>query len=175
MSVPTKAETSLLTHDELELVRQSHHPAVYDLSPDELRAVQKRVRDLRDKERTLAWQKRREVRGKAESSRGGSFPGTAEHSLRRKQVFAAAVQRVNSETRRVEKLLARNTLSLNARRALSLRKAGEAVHHPEAGRTAGGGMKSTANQKRRTKVNPAKVGSVSQATKQSQATRDARG
>jgi hypothetical protein len=175
MSVPTRAETSLLSHDELELVRQSHHPAVYNLSVDELRTVQKRVRDLRDKERTLAWQKRREVRGKAESPRGSSFPGTAEHSLKRKQVFAAAVQRVNSETHRVQKLLARNTLSLNARRALALRKAGETVRHPDAGRSAGPGMTNTASQKRRTKVNPAKVGSVSQATKRSQATRDNRG
>ena len=173
MTVPSKAETSLLSHDELEIVRQSHHPDIYQLSSEDLRTVQRRVRDLRDKERTLAWQRRREVRGKAEP-RGGSFPGTAEHSLKRKQVFAAALQRVNRETSRLDKLTARSVLSDNARRALAMRKAGGSVHHPDAGRTLHAGMTKVTNPKRRTKVSPAKVGSVSQATKRSQAVRDSR-
>lgn len=171
MTVPSKAETNLLSHDELEVVRQSHHPNIYQLTHEELRTAQRRVRDLRDKERTLAWQRQRELRGKAEP-RGSSFPGTAEHSLRRKQVFAAALQRVNRETSRLEKLTARDVLSDNARRALAMRKAGERVHHPDAGRTPNGGMTKIENPKRRTKVNPAKVGSVSQATKRAQAARD---
>ena len=174
MTVPSKAETSLLTHDEFTLVHQSHHPAVYELSSEELRTIQKRIRDLRDKERTLASQRQREVRGKAVSSRGGSFPGTAEHSLRRKQVFAAALQRVNSETHRVNKLIARSAMSDNARRALEKRKAGEAVHHPDPGRTPHAGMTKIANPKQHTKLDPAKVGRVSQATKRSQAARDSR-
>ena len=174
MTVPSKAETSLLSHDEFELVRRSHHPDIYELSGEELRSVQKRVRDLRDKERTLAWQRRREVRGKADAARGGSFPGTAEQSLRRKQVFAAALQRVNRETSRLEKLTARSVHSDNARRALELRRAGESVHHPDSGRSPHTGMTKMSNPKRQTKVNPAKVGRVSQATKRSQAARDAR-
>lgn len=173
MTVPSKAEASLMSHDELAVIRQSHHPDLYELTRDDLRAIQKRVRDMRDKERTLAWQKRREVRGKAEP-RGGSFPGTAEQSLKRKQVFAAALQRVNREASRIDKLIARNELSDNARRALAMRKAGEAVHHPDPGQTPNKGMSKKGNPTRRTKVDPARVGTASQATKRAQAAKDSR-
>ena len=60
-----------------------------------------RLRQMRDKERALTRQKQREVRGKAEP-RGGSFPD-AQHPLHRKQVFAAALKRVNKELGRVHK------------------------------------------------------------------------
>jgi hypothetical protein len=173
MSIPCKAEASLLSHDELELVRQSHHPAIYELTSEQMRDVRSRTRDLRDKERTFARQRRREVRGKAEP-RGGSFPGTAERAFQRKQVFAGAVRRLNTESHRIERLAARQTLSENAHRALAMRKAGEGIDRPDPGRTSHGGMKAVSNSKRRTKVNPAKVGRVSQATKRSQAARDKR-
>jgi len=55
------------------------------------------------RERTLGRQKRREGRGKAEA-RGTSFPGTADHASERKQVFAAALKRVNTELRRLHNL-----------------------------------------------------------------------
>lgn len=173
MSISTKSEKSLLTHDEHEVVRVTHHPAILELAAKDLKAQQIRLRQLHDKERTLAWQKRREVRGKADA-RSGSFPGTADRSLLRKQVFAGAVQRLNKEISRVERLAARSATATGARRALTLRKAGESVHHPEAGATARKGMQSKPSATSRTKVNPAKVGSVSQATKKAQATRDKR-
>ena len=65
-----------------------------------------RLRDMRDKERTLAREKCRQARGK-ETPRGGSFPCTAEHPLWRKQVFATALKRVNREIDRMHKLEAR--------------------------------------------------------------------
>ena len=173
MTISAKSEQSLLTHDEREVVRVTHHPAILELAAKDLKAQQIRLRQLHDKERTMAWQKRREVRGKADA-RGGSFPGTAERSLLRKQVFAGAVQRLNKEISRVERLSARSTTAAGARRALALRKAGESVHHPKAGATAHKGMQSNASTATRTKVNPAKVGSISQATKKAQATRDKR-
>lgn len=89
MSVPCKFERSLLSYEEYEVVRLTHHPAIYELEGDRLQETRVLSRAMREKERTLARQKRREVRGKAEP-RGGSFPGTAERPQLRRQVFAGA-------------------------------------------------------------------------------------
>src|SRR5262249_27984232 len=91
MSIPCKFERSVLSYDEHEIVLRSHHPGIYDAGLDDLKALRQRLRDMRDKERTLAREKRRQARGK-ETPRGGSVAGTAEHPLRRKQVFAAVVE-----------------------------------------------------------------------------------
>src|SRR5215831_8535879 len=95
MSIPCKFERSVLSYDEHEIVLRSHHPGIYDAGLDDLKALRQRLRDMR-----------RQARGKA-TPRGGSFPGTAEHPLRRKQVFAAALKRVNREIDRMHKLEAR--------------------------------------------------------------------
>jgi hypothetical protein len=96
MSVSCRFERSLLNHEENETIRTTHHPAIYDHDVEALKALRVRLRQMRDKERTLTRQKQREVRGKAEP-RGASFPGTPEQPLHRKQVFAAALKRVNKE------------------------------------------------------------------------------
>src|ERR1700760_4837299 len=100
MSVPCRFERSLLSHEEYETIRLTHHPAIYEIEATELEAMRARLRTMRDKERTLSRQKRREERGKGDA-RGASFPGTAEHPSRRKQVFAAALKRVNNELGRL--------------------------------------------------------------------------
>jgi hypothetical protein len=173
MSISGRSEQALLTHDEFEVVKSTHHPAIFGLSADELHEQRPRLRQFHEKERTLAFQKRREVRGKAEP-RGGSFPGTADRSLSRKQVFAGALQRLNKEISRVDRLAARSATAAGSHRALALRKAGESVRHPAPGQSSRSGMKSNASTRSRTKVNPGKVGSVSQATKKAQAARDKR-
>jgi len=104
MSIPCKFERSLLSYDEHETVRLSHHPAIDGLGESELRELRTKLRALRDKERTLARQKRREVRGKAEA-RGASFPGQVERPSYRKQVFANAVKRVNRHYGHIERSL----------------------------------------------------------------------
>jgi hypothetical protein len=103
MSIPCKFERSILSHDEHGVILRSHHPEIYDSGLDDLKALRQRLRDLRQKERTLARAKRREARGKG-PSRGEGFPGTAEHPLQRKQVFAAALKRVNREIQRIHGL-----------------------------------------------------------------------
>jgi hypothetical protein len=75
MSIPCKFERSILSFDEHQIIMQSHHPEIYDVGLDDLKALRQRLRDMRDKERTLAREKRRAVRGKG-ALRGGSFPGT---------------------------------------------------------------------------------------------------
>ena len=82
MSVPCKFERSILSHDEYETIRLTHHPTIYEVEPAELEAIRSRLRKMRDKERTLSRQKRREARGKS-GGRGASFPGTAERPSQR--------------------------------------------------------------------------------------------
>jgi hypothetical protein len=174
MSVPCKFERSLLSHEEYETIRLTHHPAIYDVEVTELEAMRSRLRKMRDKERTLGRQKRREVRGKAEA-RGTSFPGTAEHASERKQVFAAALKRVNTELGRLHNLAARTAHVEAARKALALHRAANFMTYPPAGATANEGMMPKESRRRRKIMTGAEIGRVSQATKVAQAVRDARG
>jgi hypothetical protein len=58
---------------------------------------------------------------------------------------------------------------------LALRSKDGQPSRPEAGDTAHQGMQLRLNTRRRTRVPPSKIGSISQATKISQAIRDSRG
>jgi hypothetical protein len=173
MSMSCKRERGLLSHEEHETVRVTHHPAIYEHDAEGLQALRVRLRQLRDKERTLARQKQREVRGKAES-RGASFPGIADLPLQRKQIFAAALKRVNREWGRIHKLKARTAHVEAARRALALRRAAQFVPHPAAGNTAHEGMQPLPSRRRRVTLPRDKIGSISQRTKIAQAARDSR-
>ena len=173
MSIACKTERSQLSHEEFELIRATHHPAIYDLAGEELRALKLRLREQRNKARTLARQRQRELRGKAEP-RGKGFPGTVEQPLKRKQIFAGALKRVNSEIDRLRKLEARSAHIEAARSALARYRASKFVHHPEPGRASRDGMQPQPSARRLTRVPPAKIGSVSQATRVAQAIRDSR-
>jgi hypothetical protein len=174
MSVPCKFERSVLSHDEYETIGPTHHPTIYEVEPAELEAIRSRLRKMRDKEQTLSRQKRREARGKS-GGRGASFPGTAERPSQRKQVFAAALKRVNKELERLHNLAARTAHVEAARRALALHRAANFIPYPSAGPTASEGMVPRLSRRRKTIIEGAKIGRVSQATKVAQAVRDARG
>ena len=172
MSVPCKFERSLLSHDEYETIRLTHHPAIYDVEPAELEAIRSRLRKMRAKEQTLSRQKRR---GGKRDARGASFPGTAERPSQRKQVFAAALKRINKELERLHHLAARTAHVEAARQALALRRAANFIPYPSAGETASEGIAPYPSRRRKTIVEGAKIGRISQATKIAQAVRDARG
>jgi len=174
MSVPCKFERSLLSHDEYETISLTHHPAIYDVEPAELEAIQSRLRKMRAKEQTLSRQKRREARGRR-GARGASFPGTAERPSQRKQVFAAALKRINKELERLHNLAARTAHVEAARQALALRRAANFIPYPPAGATASEGMTLNPSRRRKTIIEGAKIGRISQATKIAQAVRDTRG
>lgn len=173
MSLSCRSERNLLNHEEFETVRVTHHPAIYDLDVDALQDVKTRLRLMRDKERTLGFQKRREMRGKVEP-RGSNFPGTAEKPLQKKQVFASALKRLNKEVARIKNFEARQSLSQSAHKALALKQATGGAEHPSAAATPGQGMRLAASNKRRATIPRSQIGSVSQATKQAQAVRDSR-
>ena len=168
MSVNQRRELSLLAHDEAEVVRATRHPALAELDAKALEATRKRLRELRDKERTLARQKVRESRGKAEP-RGG---GTAEHRQARKQVFAGALRRANKQAQRLRVTEAKAAQVAVAKKALAMRTAAPAAKRPSPGKTADRGMTPVENVKVDSKTPPAKIGSVSQATKAAQARKD---
>src|SRR5258708_27942111 len=109
MSAPCKFELSILNHDEKALIGTSHHPAIGDADRATLESLKSSLRKLRDKERTLAFGRRRISKGTAEP-RGQSVSGTAEHSLHRNQVFAAAVKRVSKELALLQNFEARKKL-----------------------------------------------------------------
>ena len=173
MSIACKFERSILNYDEHALILRSHHPEIYDTGLDDLKALRQRLRDMRNKERTLARAKRREARGKG-TPRGESFPGVAEHPLQRKQVFAAALKRVNREIDRLQKLEARTAHIEAARRALAMRRAAQFPTRFPTEDTPGEGMRALPNRRRHAQVPPAMIGRTSQATKTAQAARDAR-
>jgi hypothetical protein len=173
MSVPCKFERSLLSHEEYETIRLTHHPAIYDIEAAELEAMRPRLRKMRDKERTLSRHKQREGRGKADA-RGASFPGNAEHASQRKQIFAAALKRANNELRRLHDLAARTANVEAARKALALHRAANFATYPTAGATASEGVVPKPSARRRKIITGAKIGRVSQSTKVAQAARDAR-
>src|SRR5262249_9962151 len=168
MSIPCKFERSILSYDEHGIILRSHHPEISEAGLDDLKTLRQRLRDMRNKEGTLAHAKRREARGKG-APRGQSLPGTAEHPLQRKQVFAAALKRVNREIHRIEALAARTAHVEAARRALAMRRAAQFPTRPDAGDTPGEGMHPLPSRRRRTQVSPATIGSVSQATRRAQA------
>jgi hypothetical protein len=173
MSMPSKYERSLLSHEEAEMIRATHHPAIYALDGKALQALRVRLREQRGKARTLARQKQREMRGKAEP-RGSSFPGDAEQPQKRKQVFASALKRVNKELDRLHRLEARTAHVEAAHRALALQRAGNFVQHPAAPDTGGEGMQPVASTRRRTTVPRSRIGSILKATKVAQAARDSK-
>lgn len=173
MSKSCKFERSILSYGEHGVILRSHHPEIYETGLDDLKALRQRLRDMRDKENTLALAKRREARGKG-PPRGQSLPGTAEHPLQRKQAFAAALKRVNREIRRIENLEARTEHIEAACRALAMRRAAQFPPRPQAGDAPSEGMRPLPNRRRRTRFTPAWIGSVSQAVRNAQAARDAR-
>ncbi|MDB5585221.1 MAG: hypothetical protein JWP26_191 [Devosia sp.] len=168
----TKADLQrILGKDDADLVEQARHPALADLTQDELRQLSNRLRERRNKANTAIANHRRAIKG-----RGTGVTEKLETNQRRHySIFGEALARTNKETTRRQVQARRTELMSNAQRALSLKQAAGAPGHPGGEAHAGSGMKSNASTK------TAKVGSVtqharvSQATKTAQAKKDNRG
>lgn len=174
MATTLREERRLLGHDAFALVEPTHYPAIETLGPEELRALATRLRDAHARTRDLIREGRRARRGKGEARAAAGKE--AEKATRRKQVYAAALKRVN---RRFEAITAEQRREAEraahraALRAALARRQAQRVHHPQPGATARDGMRNAPSGKRRTVVNPGKIGSVSQQNKAAQARRDA--
>lgn len=171
MSVPMTTEQRMLTAAEFELVKQTHYPAIMELSEAELADAGRRLRDFRNKARDVARQQRREMRGKA-NPRGARPASDNTGTTRKQQVFASALKRVNRELERSAKDRQRAEQGEIARRALELKRANRVRHHPSAGRTASHGMHPIPNTMPSGEADPREIGRVSQFVKAAQARRD---
>jgi hypothetical protein len=174
MTTSISAERRFLSRDELELIAPTHHPKLVELEADDLRAARTRLREMRDKAKTVARHKRREARGKGPSRASGAS-GNQEHAARRKQIFSQALRRTNRQLQRLEHAEARGRTAAGAEKALAMKRRAQSPERPGAGRTPRRGMRANPSLRRAMEVNPAMVGSVSQANKRAQARRDAAG
>ena len=96
MSIARKAENRILTQGEREIVAPTHHPAICDLSRENLTEKRRLLRSYRDKARDVAQQQRREMRGKAEP-RGVGAARDNSGTVTKQQIFAQALKRVSRE------------------------------------------------------------------------------
>jgi hypothetical protein len=171
MSAPIATERRILTDSEFDAVSRSHYPAISKLDRPGLVALARTVREFRDKARDVSRHRRRELRGKAEP-RGAGAARDESGLGRKKQVFVSALKRVNREMTRQTELARPRSQGELSQEALAMHRASLLRHHPAPGRTADEGMRAVPSGRRRTRVDPRKVGSISQANKNAQARRD---
>lgn len=126
MAQTRKDEERLLTKDENELVAQTHHPALTELSDDDLSSLVPRLRERRDRARDIAQRQSREMRGKS-TPQGAQAASDDTGTQAKREALGKAMQRVNKELKRREAKSARKVTISGAQRALKLkRKAGRA-------------------------------------------------
>jgi hypothetical protein len=172
MARSIKQERRLLGADELALVEKTHHPALGLLPDQDLAELRKLVRERRDRAQDIAARQRRELRGKAAPK--GARAATDDSGTREKRdVLAAAMQRLNKEVTRRQAKAARQDLVDSAKRALELRRASESNTARPSGRTANEGV-NPKSAPAYTLRHPAKAGAISQHNKNMQAKRDSR-
>jgi hypothetical protein len=169
MATSQREERELLGHDAFALIAPTHQPAIATLPPEELRALATRLRAEHAKLRDLIREGHRAKRGKGDARAAAN--AEAGKATRRKQVYAAALKRVNNrfdelthESRRAEHRAA-------LKEALARRQA-QRAQHPTAGFGSSNGMQSKANAKGAKKVHGARIGSISAQNKRAQARRD---
>src|ERR1700691_1560988 len=140
MAHSLKQERQLLSADECTLVEKTHHPFLERLSDKDLAVLRKLVRARRDRTQQIAARQRRELRGKS-APKGARAATDDAGTWGKRELLAAAMQRLDKEVTRRKEKAARQALMESAARALELRRAGEAkAARPLAGRTPKKGM-----------------------------------
>lgn len=175
MAITRKVEERALDVEERDLVQKSHHPALQELSDQDLSQLVKLVRERRDKAKTQANQRRREIRGK--SAPKGATPSKSDEGSKAKlAVLATAVRRVNSEVERRRRLRMAVAHLASARKALALKEAAQASGDGAAfnSRTAHQGMRNVLSQRRIDLMRPMERGRLRKANAAAQAKKDAR-
>ena len=169
MATSQREERELLGHDAFALIAPSHQPAIAALPPEELRTLATRLRAEHEKLRDLIREGKRAKRGKGDARAAAN--AEVGKATRRKQVYAAALKRVNSRFEQLTHERRREEHRAALKEALARRQA-QRAQHPAAGFGASAGMQSKANAKGRNHVHGARLGSVSAQNKRSQARRD---
>ena len=176
-------EDRLLSASELEIVAATREPEIGKLTLDELKSTGRRLRQAHERAKDIGAHQQREMRAKAEP-RGAKPARDNTGTLAKAQALLEALHRVDEELSRREKAEADAATATDtdtakpsqaelARHALELKLAGEADHHPDAGRSSSDGLKAK-QRKTPAKIGTTKkeVGRVSQANKVAQARKD---
>ena len=167
MATNIAAERRLLG-DDFAVVAPSHYPALGALDATEVLALARALREQRNRLRGMAHANRRARRGKAEPR--AAAPSDAA-LMRRKQVYAAALKRVNARLDTLQGQARRAWHAAALREALARKQAARA-HHPAGGDSAALGMQAKPSRKRTMRTDPREIGRVSQFVKNAQAKRD---
>lgn len=167
MASSITAERRLLGAD-FSVVEASHYPALAALTAEEALALARTLREQRDRLRGMVHANRRARRGKGDARANA---GDDAALARRKQVFAAALKRVNHRLDILHGEARRAWHAAALRDALARRQAARA-RHPSAGETAGQGMHAKPSAKRKVRTDPREIGRVSQFVMAAQARRD---
>jgi hypothetical protein len=172
MSDQTQVEARL-SAAELEVVNASRSPAIKQASDEQLKILAQRLRRARDRAKDIAARQKREMRGKAQP-KGTKRTRDNTGTLAKAQVLGEAIERVEEELSRREKLATATTTQADlSRHALKLKLSHPAPLHPGSGPTASKGMQSKDRQKPlRVGASKREVGRVSQAGKVAQARKD---
>jgi hypothetical protein len=165
-------ERRILSAPEFRAVEPSHHPKLKTLTREQLGTVAKAIRTYHDKARDLLHQYKRGARGKPGPTAARSADGK-ERATKKHQVLADALKRVTARMAVLDADAKRKRTTALLKEALARKNAAQGKR-PASGKTASKGMRAMPNAKRRTRVNPGRIGSTSQQGKRAQARRDAR-
>ncbi|NMJ43645.1 hypothetical protein GWK16_20530 [Roseomonas sp. JC162] len=154
--------------DDYAAIAQSHYPALADLPAEDVLALARQLREQRDRLRGMLHTNRRARRGKGEPR---AVSGNDVALARRKQVYAAALKRVNHRLDILQGEARRAWHAAALRDALARKHAARA-HHPAAGDSADVGMHAKPSRKRTVRTDPREIGRVSAFVKAAQARRD---
>ncbi len=174
MGVEFAAERRLLSEEEFAPVVSSHYPELAALPHEEVVNLARWLRGQHARARDIVRDRRRVHRGKADPRGTASETASDRGLTEKKQVFARGLKRVNARLAALRAEAKREAATAALRAALERRQAA-AQHHPPAGATPAAGAAARPNPKRRGIITGGRVGSVSQAGRQAQAARDARG
>lgn len=168
-----KQEARALSADERELVAKSRPPALQSLTDSVLATLVKRMRERRNRARTVADRQRRELRGKARAR--GATPSKADEGSRLKlSVLTTALQRLEAEIQRRRRVKAKTSLIASAKKALALKKKTRRAASPSRTRSASTGLRGKARVTVKDHVPRSTRGRVRKQVARAQAKRDAR-
>jgi hypothetical protein len=173
MARSPKQEARALTADERELVDKSRATAVKSLTDAQLAAFVKRMRDRRDRAKTVADRQRREMRGKARA-RGATPSKANEGSQLKLSVLTTALRRLDTETQRRRRVKAKASLVASAKKALAQKQEAKRAVSKRSTRTADTGLRGKARVIVKSHVPPSARGRVRKQVARAQAKRDAR-
>ena len=178
MSEDTRNETRLLSASEREDVELTRHPAILALPRPALQALATRLREARDRATRTAHQQRREMRGKAEPR--GAAPARDNTGTRGKEeAITLALRRIGAHLRRPGATDPPQPVSARPKK----KAVSPPVSRPAQPKTAGKQPKTTGKMTKslikkgggpKTRIDPRKIGRVSQAGKVAQARRDSK-